>query len=413
MGSGGGGSGGGSGGGGGGAGPSTESAAHNVQQDKPPPPTRAKKIRVKHVWNRNEPGTSCDPDSKGTDSSPVDNSSSEAKITVTASPPQKNPPDMIEEKPKVFKEEPPAIDWSEKCIEWVSEITAAGVSSPQTPPRSAPVSRPSSGRSRDWASSGVTPLLGRTGVYPDVSFANELWYKKGYKHLKARRASDPTRAPNPSRAPFDHLLLCPTASSRARQVSAPPSTVHTADSVAGRRDVSQPDTAAYRRRSLSSNKFAIPPDRFKGTRTVTSEELKQIVERLSTCDPTRVPDSTRSKIAQPPGRAPVSVLGAYCQTVSTGAEGGDSQGQRESLKNVMGVSVSTMVCPDEQLTDQQKTIFHWCQEGNMDKVKAMLTSEGHQINEKDSQDSDGQTALHYAMHWDGLKSCIYYYAIRP
>ncbi|KAK7451831.1 hypothetical protein BaRGS_00039804, partial [Batillaria attramentaria] len=279
-----------------------------TKQDKPPPPTRAKKIRVKHVWNRNEPGTSCDPDS-----SPVDNSSSEAKITVTASPPQKNPPDMIEEKPKVFKEEPPAIDWSEKCIEWVSEITAAGVSSPQTPPRSAPVSRPSSGRSRDWASSGVTPLLGRTGVYPDVSFANELWYKKGYKHLKARRASDPTRAPNPSRAPFDHLLLCPTASSRARQVSAPPSTVHTADSVAGRRDVSQPDTAAYRRRSLSSNKFAIPPDRFKGTRTVTSEELKQIVERLSTCDPTRVPDSTRSKIAQPPGRAPVSVLGGKMQ----------------------------------------------------------------------------------------------------
>ncbi|KAK7451825.1 hypothetical protein BaRGS_00039798 [Batillaria attramentaria] len=113
--------------------------------------------------------------------------------------------------------------------------------------------------------------------------------------------------------------------------------------------------------------------------------------------------------------------------MQSGAEGGDSQGQRESLKNVMGVSVSTMVCPDEQLTDQQKTIFHWCQEGNMDKVKAMLTSEGHQINEKDSQgmgllhwasdrglvdmvtmlldsgadinlqDSDGQTALHYAV----------------
>lgn len=69
-----------------------------------------------------------------------------------------------------------------------------------------------------------------------------------------------------------------------------------------------------------------------------------------------------------------------------GAEGGEGprSGQRENLKSALGVSVSTMMCPDEQLSDQDKTIFHWCQEGNVDMVKAMLTS-GQEVDECDPE----------------------------
>ncbi|KAK7095059.1 acyl-CoA-binding domain-containing protein 6-like [Littorina saxatilis] len=106
---------------------------------------------------------------------------------------------------------------------------------------------------------------------------------------------------------------------------------------------------------------------------------------------------------------------------------GDDQTLRDRTRSGMGVAVSTMVCPDEQLSDGDKTIFHWCQEGSMDKVKEMLTSGGCSVNRLDEQgigllhwasdrglvdmatmlldngadinlqDCEGQTALHYAV----------------
>ena len=49
-----------------------------------------------------------------------------------------------------------------------------------------------------------------------------------------------------------------------------------------------------RKKTNMENK-AIHPHRFKGTRSVTSEELQKIVSRLSACDPAQVPDSGRSR----------------------------------------------------------------------------------------------------------------------
>ena len=44
-----------------------------------------------------------------------------------------------------------------------------------------------------------------------------------------------------------------------------------------------------------------------------------------------------------------------------------------------------MMCPDEHLNDGDKTIFHWCQEGSIGKVKDLLTTGGHLVNQLDSQ----------------------------
>ena len=68
-----------------------------------------------------------------------------------------------------------------------------------------------------------------------------------------------------------------------------------------------------------------------------------------------------------------------------GRDTGDDQTLREKTRGGMGVAVSTMVCPDEHLSDGDKTIFHWCQEGSIGKVKDLLISGGHIVNQLDSQ----------------------------
>ena len=54
-------------------------------------------------------------------------------------------------------------------------------------------------------------------------------------------------------------------------------------------------------------------------------------------------------------------------------------------KNSMGVTVSTHVKPDDDIEDDQKTIFDWCQEGNTIQVLKILNSGDHDVNGKDSE----------------------------
>lgn len=215
------------------------------------------------------------------------------------------------DRPSVLADEPPFKDWSEKCIEWVTEITASGLNLASPPGHAhgphflGPTrSREWSARSRDWTTSGMTPLSGKTGIRPDL-FANELWYKKGYRHLYSRRGqAELEAAGRPTRLSSEQQQLhlhCPTAASRARQVTSLSGSTGDAGGAA-RREAgavlgSSPPGAGQRpdRRRSAGGKYEVPPDRFKGTRTVTAEELRSIVERLSTCDPTRVPDSGCSR----------------------------------------------------------------------------------------------------------------------
>jgi hypothetical protein len=67
-----------------------------------------------------------------------------------------------------------------------------------------------------------------------------------------------------------------------------------------------------------------------------------------------------------------------------GGDEGEDHSLREKTRSGMGVAVSTMVCPDDDLSDRDKTAFHWCQEGQVDKVKAMI-SQGQDVNQLDEQ----------------------------
>ncbi|XP_076454834.1 acyl-CoA-binding domain-containing protein 6-like [Babylonia areolata] len=81
-----------------------------------------------------------------------------------------------------------------------------------------------------------------------------------------------------------------------------------------------------------------------------------------------------------------------------GAEGGGGGGTgedvslREKTRSGMGVAVSTMVSADEHLSDGDKTVYDWCQEGAVDRVKDMLSA-GHPIDQLDKQ---GIGLLHWA-----------------
>lgn len=69
------------------------------------------------------------------------------------------------------------------------------------------------------------------------------------------------------------------------------------------------------------------------------------------------------------------------------------RGQRSSAGG-LGVGVSTLAGnAEEELSDQQKSIFDWCKEGNIDQVRQLLSHEGTNINQ---MDEEGLTLLHWA-----------------
>ncbi|KAL8561169.1 hypothetical protein ACOMHN_029241 [Nucella lapillus] len=76
-------------------------------------------------------------------------------------------------------------------------------------------------------------------------------------------------------------LIRQTASSRSRQVTHLPASSYTHSGGA----------APHKQKTPSF----VRPNRFKGTRSVSANELRDIVNRLSACDPANVPDSGRSR----------------------------------------------------------------------------------------------------------------------
>ena len=54
-------------------------------------------------------------------------------------------------------------------------------------------------------------------------------------------------------------------------------------------------------------------------------------------------------------------------------------------RNGMGVTVSTHVKEDEEIDDDKKTVFDWCQEGNTSQVQKLLNTGDVHVDSKDSE----------------------------
>ncbi|XP_041368179.1 acyl-CoA-binding domain-containing protein 6-like [Gigantopelta aegis] len=73
----------------------------------------------------------------------------------------------------------------------------------------------------------------------------------------------------------------------------------------------------------------------------------------------------------------------------------------EKAKNVteekkpggLGVAVSTMYNPDDDISDDQKNVFDWCKEGNVEQVKRYLIKKTNSV---DSLDDMGLALMHWA-----------------
>ncbi|XP_043555855.1 acyl-CoA-binding domain-containing protein 6 isoform X6 [Chiloscyllium plagiosum] len=61
-----------------------------------------------------------------------------------------------------------------------------------------------------------------------------------------------------------------------------------------------------------------------------------------------------------------------------------------------GGPVVSSLYQEEMIRDEDKTIFDHCRENNIDHILKALVSENVDVNLKDEEDSEGQTALHYA-----------------
>ena len=58
----------------------------------------------------------------------------------------------------------------------------------------------------------------------------------------------------------------------------------------------------------------------------------------------------------------------------------------------MGITVSTMARTEEDLADNEKTIFDWCAEENIDKVASLLHDRKIDVNCKNKEVSHGTSA---------------------
>ncbi|KAK3759729.1 hypothetical protein RRG08_064450 [Elysia crispata] len=82
--------------------------------------------------------------------------------------------------------------------------------------------------------------------------------------------------------------------------------------------------------------------------------------------------------------------------VSGGGEESRAPGQG------MGVAVSVMAITDTELSAEEKTVFDWCKEGDLERVRAMLTSGAASVN---GLDEEGLGLLHWASD-RGLTSMV-------
>ncbi|GFO00131.1 acyl-CoA-binding domain-containing protein 6-like [Plakobranchus ocellatus] len=77
-------------------------------------------------------------------------------------------------------------------------------------------------------------------------------------------------------------------------------------------------------------------------------------------------------------------------------------GEESSSGPGMGVAVSVMANPDADLRAEDKTVFDWCKEGDVDKVREMLVSGAASVNDLDEE---GLGLLHWASD-RGLTSMV-------
>lgn len=67
--------------------------------------------------------------------------------------------------------------------------------------------------------------------------------------------------------------------------------------------------------------------------------------------------------------------------------------ERSSRGQTLGVSVSVMANTDAELRPEEKNVFDWCKECNVDKVQEMLTAGSSNVN---GLDEEGLSLLHWA-----------------
>ncbi|KAH9495687.1 acyl-CoA binding domain-containing protein 6 [Bulinus truncatus] len=79
--------------------------------------------------------------------------------------------------------------------------------------------------------------------------------------------------------------------------------------------------------------------------------------------------------------------------VASGGDIGESSGSQSNKNQGMGVSVSVMCRTDSELSEGEKTVFDWCKEGNIEKVKETLLGGSVNIN---GLDDEGLGLLHWA-----------------
>ncbi|XP_059150944.1 acyl-CoA-binding domain-containing protein 6-like [Physella acuta] len=72
---------------------------------------------------------------------------------------------------------------------------------------------------------------------------------------------------------------------------------------------------------------------------------------------------------------------------------GDDSGKKKAATSGMGVTVSVMARTESDMSDGEKTVFDWCKEGNVEKVREILGSNSSIV---DGLDEEGLALLHWA-----------------
>ncbi|XP_027273143.1 acyl-CoA-binding domain-containing protein 6 isoform X2 [Cricetulus griseus] len=73
-----------------------------------------------------------------------------------------------------------------------------------------------------------------------------------------------------------------------------------------------------------------------------------------------------------------------------------SEKKGKEANNGFGGPVVSSLYHEETIREEDKNIFDYCRENNIDHVTKAIKSKSVEVNVKDEEDNEGQTALHYA-----------------
>lgn len=82
-----------------------------------------------------------------------------------------------------------------------------------------------------------------------------------------------------------------------------------------------------------------------------------------------------------------------CQETSEPEARTDKNTRQQTGQHGLGMSVSVMANTDRVLTDAEKTVFDWCQEGNVPRVRQLLADSSVDINSLDQEVSHFHSVL--------------------